>query len=181
MARTSRQSSSSRVNRRSSEQYQLDLMHVEPFVSTPVDSPANSEAMLQVNALLSGVLQRNTDSDIYPLPSQLVIKLCAVLQVTADSTPEPSGRILQAEAELVSVPNDYGVHVTAEGLSIQTLQPPAPDAAQAAAGRIRRARAALAARTRQMHGPLPMPPRKQLQRPASPAPEQLTGNFQQSL
>ena len=74
------------------------------------------------------------------------------------------------------LPHDYSVHVTAEGLSIQTLQPPAPDAAQAAAGRIRRARAALAARTRQLHGPLPMAPRKQLQRPASPAPEQLTGS-----
>lgn len=76
----------------------------------------------------------------------------------------------------MTVPDDYGVHVTAEGLSIQTLQPPAPDAAQAAAGRMRRAKAALAARTRQLHGPLPMPPRKQLQRPASPASEQLTGS-----
>lgn len=77
--------------------------------------------------------------------------------------------------ELMLLPHDYSVHITAQGLSIQTLRPPAPDAAQAAAGRIRRARAALAARTRQLHGPLPMAPRKQLQRPASPAPEQLTG------
>lgn len=97
------------------------------------------------------------------------------LQITADSTPEPSGRTLQAEAEPVKLPDTYGTLVTEEGLSIQTLQPPAPDAAQVAAGQIRRARAALAARTRQIHGPLPMPPRKQLQRPASAAPEQLTG------
>lgn len=76
----------------------------------------------------------------------------------------------------MTVPADYSVHVTAEGLTIQTLRPPAPDAAQAAAGRIRRAKAALAARTRQLHGPLPMPPRKQLPRPASPASEQLTGS-----
>jgi len=50
-----------------------------------------------------------------------------------------------------------------------------PDAAQAVAGRLRRARAALAARTRQMHGPLPMLPRKLLPRPASPAPATLEG------
>ncbi len=58
---------------------------------------------------------------------------------------------------------------------MQTLQPPAPDAAQAVAGRLRRARAALAARTQQMHGPLPMLPRKLLPRPKSPAPERLDG------
>lgn len=75
------------------------------------------------------------------------------------------------------VPLDYGMHVTEEGLSIQTLQPPAPDAAEVVAGTLRRARAALAAQTRRMHGPLPMPPRKQLQRPASPPPEQLTGSW----
>lgn len=74
------------------------------------------------------------------------------------------------------VPNKCGVHVTEEGLSIQTLQPPAPAAAEAVSGRMRRARAALAAQARRLHGPLPMPPRKQLPRPASPAPEQLTGS-----
>ena len=104
-------------------------------------------------------------------------RACMFLQITADSTPEPSGRTLQAEAEPVRLPDVYGTRVTEEGLSIQTLQPPIPDAAQVAAGQIRRARAALAARSRQIHGPLPMPPRKQLQRPASAAPEQLTGVY----
>lgn len=92
-------------------------------------------------------------------------------QQTADSTPEPSFR----QEPVLAQQDRYARHITQEGISVQTLQPPAPDAAQAVAGRLRRARAALAARTRQMHGPLPMLPRKLLPRPASPAPATLEG------
>ena len=95
--------------------------------------------------------------------------------MTADSTPEPSGRNVQEETDTVSQTDVYEKRVTEEGLSIQTLRPPVPEADHVAAGHVRRARAALAARTRQIHGPLPMPPRKQLPRPASPIPVQLTG------
>ena len=92
-------------------------------------------------------------------------------QQTGDSTPEPS-----FSQEPISAQQDpYARRITQEGVSVQTLQPPVPDAAQAVAGRLRRARAALAARTRQMHGPLPMLPRKLLPRPASPSPATLEG------
>ncbi|DBA94771.1 TPA: Leucine-rich repeat serine/threonine-protein kinase 2 [Trebouxia sp. C0004] len=92
-------------------------------------------------------------------------------QQTADSTPEPSFR----QGPIATQPDPYARHITQEGVSVQTLQPPVPDAAQTVAGRLRRARAALEARTRQMHGPLPMLPRKLLPRPASPAPATLEG------
>lgn len=170
MSRSSRQRISGQIHRQSSEQSQPDLIHVESLSLTPRDSPLNSEAFLQVKAVLSKVQHLTLPAAIRSAHHEF----CAVLQVTADSTLDPPSTIFQAG--LVTVPDDYGVHVTAEGLSIQTLQPPAPDAAQAAAGRTRRARAALAARTQQLHGPLPMPPRKQLPRPASPSSEQLTGS-----
>lgn len=58
MSRSSRQrrSGSGQIYRRSSEQSQPDLIHVEPLGLTPTDSPLNSEAFLQVKAVLSDVL-----------------------------------------------------------------------------------------------------------------------------
>lgn len=93
------------------------------------------------------------------------------VQQTAESTPEPSYRQEDPPAKQ----DPYARRVTQEGLTIQTLPPPVPDAAQVVAGRVRRARAALVAHTRQMHGPLPMLPRKQLPRPDSPVPVRLEG------
>lgn len=54
MSRTSRQrqSGSPRIFQRSSEQPQTDLIKVDSFRLTPVDSPTDSEAILQVDALL---------------------------------------------------------------------------------------------------------------------------------
>lgn len=69
----------------------------------------------------------------------------------------------------------YTPYITEEGVTVQTLVPPTQDAAEAVAGRLRRARAAVAARTRQMHGPLPMPPRRIPPRPHSPPSEMLSG------
>ncbi|KAA6429261.1 MAG: hypothetical protein FRX49_00657 [Trebouxia sp. A1-2] len=119
----------------------------------------------------------SVDSEILPqqtadsLPEASFRQEALAAQQTADSTPEPSFRQEPVPAQQ----DPYARHITQEGVSVQTLQPPVPDAAQAVAGRLRRARAALAARTRQIHGPLPMLPRKLLPRPASAAPATLEG------
>ena len=101
----------------------------------------------------------------------------ATVQSTADSTPEISARQEAASTASAAAvqPDLYAKRVTEDGVTVQTLVPPMPNAAQAVAGRMRRARAALAARTRQMHGPLPMLPRKVPPRPQTAAPEPLSG------
>ena len=169
--------------------YHPQAEHVQPELSmvidshgfTPVDSELNQQVTqackpLRPSSIVSlhraHIVSSSCETDLPWKYQGQTVMLCAEMQPTAYSVPEP---LFRQEATPV-LQDPYARHVTEEGLSVQTLQPPAPDAAQAVAGRIRRARAALAARTHQMHGPLPMPPRKLLPRPDSPAPEQLPGN-----
>ena len=95
------------------------------------------------------------------------------VQTASDSSTEPSARQETAAVQ----PDPYVKRVTEGGLTVQTLMPPGPDPAQAVAGRMRRARAALAARTRQMHGPLPMLPRKVPPRPITAGPESASDSW----
>ncbi|KAL0041361.1 hypothetical protein WJX79_000738 [Trebouxia sp. C0005] len=143
--------------------------------SLPQHSSENSQPEWSMHIESHGVT--SVDSEILPqqtadsLPEASFRQEALAAQQTADSTPEPSFRQEPVPAQQ----DPYARHITQEGVSVQTLQPPVPDAAQAVAGRLRRARAALAARTRQIHGPLPMLPRKLLPRPASAAPATLEG------
>lgn len=96
---------------------------------------------------------------------------CALYQGTAGSMQ------WSAPAAVTPQRDRYTPYMTEEGVTVQTLVPPMQDAAEAVAGRLRRARAAVAARTRQMHGPLPMPPRKIPPRPRSPSSKTLSGQY----
>lgn len=93
---------------------------------------------------------------------------------------EGNSKLSRATSRGTPMRNFYTPYVTEEGVTVQTLLPPLPDAAEAVAGRLQRARAAVAARTRQVHGPLPMPPRKIPPRPLTAASQQLAGTHHTS-